>query len=392
MRRPMRTTGRRIWRRTTRRPWSRRRHVVTGALLVLLAMTGVSYGRALTFPGQASFAVRTVEWVRDHGGSPVVDAVETWYYQRQAPPAVGAPQDVIAAPAPVPPRPGHGPARQASVRAPAFRPPAVTLLPGVAPVAGEGVWRPATTQGGLLQTWVRPDAAHLPVVAAAVLVPRGSAVLHLSAGTREPVTGLATSAQVPRSARAALLATFNSGFKMQDSRGGWQLGTDTAVPLRAGRASLVVTRDGGWRIGAWGRDVGPAADVAAVRQNLDLVVAGGHAVPGLSSNAHGRWGTAHTQFQYTWRSGVGVDRAGDLVYVAGRSLTLWTLGQAMARLGVVEGMQLDVHTDMVSFNLAQHGTGGRPLTHRLLASMSSSGSRYLSPDQRDFFYLTRAGR
>lgn len=31
--------------------------------------------RALTYPGQASFLVRTVEWVRDNGGG-VVDLLE----------------------------------------------------------------------------------------------------------------------------------------------------------------------------------------------------------------------------------------------------------------------------------------------------------------------------
>ena len=32
-----------------------------------------SYTQALTYPGNASFAVRTVEWVRDNGGGGLVD-------------------------------------------------------------------------------------------------------------------------------------------------------------------------------------------------------------------------------------------------------------------------------------------------------------------------------
>lgn len=57
----------------------RRAHPVAAALTaVLLGVVGLSYARALTYPGNASWEVRTVEWVRDHGGSGVVDIVENW--------------------------------------------------------------------------------------------------------------------------------------------------------------------------------------------------------------------------------------------------------------------------------------------------------------------------
>ncbi len=333
--------------------------------------------------------MRTVEWVRDHGGSPVVDAVENWYYARQAPSAVGAPQDQLSGASPTPSR---GTAATAATTAPPFAP-VVRRLAGTRGLPGEGVWRPLGVDHLLWQTWLRPDPQHLPVVAAAVLVPAGAVALHLAPGTREPVTGMAsaTQAQVPPAQRSRLEAVFNAGFKMRDSHGGWQLGSRAAVPLQAGRASLVIDRAGQWRIGAWGQDVSMTPDVAAVRQNLDLVVVGGHAVHGLDSNANGSWGTAHTQFQFTWRSGIGVDSHGDLIYVAGRSMTLATFAQAMARLGVQQGMQLDIHPAMVSFNAVQQRHGRQLVMRRLLSSMASSPRRYLTADQRDFFYLTAPG-
>jgi hypothetical protein len=357
--------------------------VVVGALMLVM---GFSYVRALTYPGSASWLDRSVEWVRDHGGSPLVDAAETWYYSRQTPAAAGRPQDALAPSSGV-----HVGRTRSRVDDIAARAPHVRLLPTLAALPGEGMWRPLGADGHLWQTWIRPDAKHPPVVAAAVLVPHDSARLHLLAGTREPVPDSRASGEVPTSAFGQLEATFNAGFKMKDSRGGWQRGGTAQVPLVPGRASLVITRDGGWRVGAWGQDVGAAADVAAVRQNLDLVVVGGRPVPGLTSNAHGRWGTAHTQFQYTWRSGVGVDSAGDLIYVAGRSMRLSTFADAMARLGVVEGMQLDIHTDMVSFNTVIARHGNHVVMRRLLTAMASSPRRYLRTDQRDFFYLTAAG-
>lgn len=361
------------------------RMVLRGIATVVAAVfliAGISYVRALTYPGNASWSDRSVEWVRDHGGGPIVDAAENWYYSRQAPTTTGAPDASLSAIGVHAARPGgHAPHVPATA-------PRVHLLPGVAPRPGEGIWQPLGLGDRLWQTWVRADPRHLPVVAAAVLVPRGSAALHLVAGTREPVPDSGASARVPTSALGRLEATFNAGFKMKDAHGGWRSGATAAVPLEPGRASLVLTRNGGWRVGVWGADVGPAPDVVAVRQNLDLVVENGQPVPGLRSNAHGRWGTSHTQFQYTWRSGIGVDGAGDLIYVAGPAMQLATFASAMARLGIVEGMQLDIHTDMVSFNAVAAMHGSRPTMHRLLTTMRSSSRRYLSRDQRDFFYLT----
>ncbi len=374
-------------RRKARSP--RRRGLARLATLVaalVLVPAGVSYGRALTYPGQASFSVRSVEWVREHGGAPVVDAIENWYYSRKAPPAAGAPQDSISAA-----RTTQRASRAAVALGARSRLPHVQLLAGVPPMKGEGTWRPVGVDGVLEATWLRPDPHHLPVVATAVLVPAGRFALHLSQGTREPVVGAAAPAgtRVPTSDLGRLAATFNSGFKMKDSHGGFQLGGRVLVPLRDGRASVVVTKTGGWRVGVWGRDVGPGPDVAAVRQNLDLVVVDGRPVPGVASNANGRWGTAHTQFQYTTRSGLGVTASGDLVYVSGRSMTLGVLADAMSRLGVVTGMQMDIHPQMVTFNLVAARTGGTPTMAKLVTSMVPSARRYLSSDQRDFFYLTR---
>lgn len=365
----------------------RRRLTAAAALVALLVVVpaGISYGRALTYPGNASFSVRSVEWVREHGGAPVVDAIENWYYARQAPSATGAPLDTITAARATGRASRAGTALRAGARLPRVR-----LLPGVPALRGEGVWRPVGVDGALQATWLRPDPRHLPVVATAVLAPADRFALHLSQGTREPVLGAPAPAgtRVPAWALPRLAATFNSGFKMRDSHGGFQLGSRVLVPLRPGRASLVLTRDGGWRLGAWGSDVVPGPDVAAVRQNLDLVVAGGRPVPGVASNADGRWGTARTQFQYTTRSGLGVTASGDLVYVSGRSLTLAVLADAMARLGVVTGMQLDIHSQMVSFNVVAARAGGSVTTTKLASSMVPSSRRYLTSDQRDFFYLT----
>jgi hypothetical protein len=301
----------------------RRRRVIALVICVLMIAPAVSYARALLYPGNANFAVRTVEWVRDHGGGGVIDAVETWKYSRQAPPASGSPQDMPSVPAPTP------------VTGGAAGLPEVRTLPGVGALPHEGTWTAARTdsQGRPLvwTSWFRPDPAHLPVTAAAALLPRATDSLRLMPGTREPVVGMASKDgySVPMGDRSHLVAAFNAGFKMADSHGGWWTPETAAVPLVDGRASAVIYRNGTARIGEWNRDVKMTADVAAVRQNLDLVVTGGRLVDGLTLNAQGRWGSVRSQFQYTWRSGLGTDAKGNLIYVAGQGLTLASLASAM---------------------------------------------------------------
>jgi hypothetical protein len=130
-----------------------------------------------------------------------------------------------------------------------------------------------------------------------------------------------------------------------------------------------------------------SAEVVAVRQNLDPVIVDGKIVDGLTANADGRWGSVRSQFEYTWRSALGTDAHGNLIYVAGQGLTLASLANAMHQVGIQQGMELDIHATMVSFDIEQPGRGGSMTSKRLLQSMNSPADRYLVDDQRDFFYV-----
>jgi hypothetical protein len=348
---------------------------------LLLVVPTVSYVRALLYPGNASFAVRSVEWIRDHGGGKLVDTIETWRYSHQAPPTSGAPQDVPSAGQPV------AAAGQIAGL------PRINVLPGVKALAREGAWSSArqSAMGKTLlwTSWFRPDPAHLPVTVAAALIPQSADSLRLIPGTREPVVGMASKDgySVPSSARSGLVAVFNAGFKTADSHGGWWTTQSPAVPLVDGRASVVIDRGGVARVGVWNKTGRMNPNVVAVRQNLDLVITGGRIVNGLSSNWQGRWGSTRSQFQYTWRSGLGTDARGNLIYVAGQGLTLATLAAAMQQAGIVEGMELDIHAAMVSFDIEYPAGHSTVTSKRLLNSMTSPADRYLVDDQRDFFYV-----
>jgi hypothetical protein len=342
----------------------RRGKIVALGVAALLVYPGVTYVQALTYPGNAPFGVRTVDWLRDMGAGPVVNAAENWWYTRHQP---------SAAPPPAAALPRAAPA-------------------GVASLPGEGVGVPgARVPGGAAAdytTFLRPDPAHGSVVAAVAWLDQRLVRTTLIAGTKEP-RGAAgpEGAAVPAAWRPALLATFNSGFKMKDCNCGAYVDGVQNPPLRDGAASAVVHTDGTVSVGQWGRDATLGPDVVAVRQNLDLVVDNGAAVPGLRQNPAGHWGSASNQFQFTWRSGLGTDRAGNLIYVAGDKLTLTTLADAMVRAGIVRGMELDIHAQMVTFNTYRPDLPGTSPVH-LLPAMQGPADRYLKPDQRDFFAVT----
>ncbi|AEA26971.1 hypothetical protein Psed_4825 [Pseudonocardia dioxanivorans CB1190] len=348
-------------------------------IAVLIPVT-VSYVRALAYPGNASFLVRTVEWVRDHGGAPVVNLAENVYYRLHAPADTAPDSRSLPVVTTDPSRP-------------------ITVAP-VAPLitpalAGEGVWTPTQAIPGhaasVLTTFIRPDPAHASVVAGIARFDQRTVSTRLIPGTREPSgLGWPEAGRVPAASRPTLLATFNSGFKMKDANGGFSADGRTPVPLRDGAASAVIDSSGVVHIGAWGRDVGAGPDVVAVRQNLDLIIDHGQVVPGLDINGGGQWGSASNQLQYTWRSGLGVTAHNDLVYVGGAGLTLATLAAALTQAGAVTGMELDIHNQMVDMFTYDH-TAHLPaqlVGTPLLPTMPGPVDRYLQADQRDFFALT----
>jgi hypothetical protein len=344
-----------------------RRAVGFTLLLALIGAIG-SYSYALVYPGEASFSVRTVEWVRDHGGNPLVDALENWWFTRRAPAAAT----------------GGGGVAHAGFE----------VEPGlVGPRTAEGRWLAGPMSGGstppMFCTLMFPDPEHPGVSAAIARFDQHRVAARLIAGTREPdQRAWPERARIPVGQWGRLVAAFNSGFKMDGANGGFFADGRMARPLRDGAASLVITRDGRVSVDQWGRDRAFGPDILAVRQNLRLVVDDGQVVAGLTVNRDDRWGSAKNQLQYTWRSGAGVDAAGRLYYIAGADLTLETLARALAGVGVVRGMELDIHPAEVHFFGYRHRADGTPVPVKLLGTMRGPSDRYLRPDQRDFLALT----
>ncbi len=400
-----RPVERRVQRRVT---W-----LIVAAVAILAVPVGVSYSHALHAPGYATADSRTVDWLRSHGMSSVVDRAESWWLWKHLPstaltrtalppPAVVAPTShatavrdaATATPSGGPgERTAHVPVAQPPATAPGVpAPPAlpVAMAPLIAPaLPNEGVWTVAqVTTGGVAQiatASIRPDTAHPDLVATLAWMNTSSVRFVLVAGTREPVAAAgAWGATVPADLQATLLAAFNSGYKIKDTPGGALVeGVTSRKALRDGVASLVIHSDGTASVGIWGRDLTMTPDVVAVRQNLHLIIDNGQLVDGLRNNVGQLWGTVKNALP-TWRSGIGVDAAGNLLYASGNQMTIDTLALALHQAGAVTAMELDIHNHMVTYNLFTHPPGHGLVGHKLSPDMTEPASRYLRPDQRDF--------
>jgi len=381
----------------------RRRYVtlaVVAVLFLALIPVGKNYVDALRAPGTDAMGARTVEWMREHGFGPMVNSVERWWYTKNEPKVGGVPEHGL---------PKSGPVRTAAVgRIPSDlallvgsvketllpkTPPPLKMAPFVdTPLAGEGEWSPTgrTVLGtpGVYTAFMRPDPIHTSLVAGFMWMdPKLLKAVHVP-GLKEPAGAPQKyGAQIPNELRPSTVAAFNSAFRLDDARGGfWDEGNEVR-PLVNGQASLVIDKDGSADIVAWGRDRQLDQNVAQVRQNLALVVDNGQSAAGLDSEATTKWGATVGNQVLVWRSGIGVDKNGGLIYIAGPGLSVNQLAELFLRAGAVRAMELDINSDWTTAYIFEQTDPNNPAAifgNKLLPDMKRNGDRYLVPGERDF--------
>ena len=218
------------------------------------------------------------------------------------------------------------------------------------------MWQPT---GGVVNgqpvlwiTYVRPDAVHTSLLAGVAHLDMSHLTATLHAGTQVPGGGpWMHGAKIATADYPYVVAAFNSAFRLDNSRGGYYAEGRTVQPLVPGRASFVTYANGHVDVGLWGRDDAMRPGVTAVRQNLTLIVDRGALVSGLVDASSGMWGGTVGNQIYVWRSGVGVDAHGNLIYAAGPGLNVETLAEILRRAGCVRAMELDINTWWVSFTV-----------------------------------------
>ena len=146
-------------------------------------------------------------------------------------------------------------------------------------------------------------------------------------------------------------------------------------------ATIVRDRTGRLNIVDWSGGPDAPSNVVYARQNLPLIVDNGHLNPNLSSGPE--WGATLGNAIQVWRSGLGIDRRGNLIYAAANYQTVASLAEILKRAGAVRAMELDINSYWPSFITYRYPGAREPAN--LLSSMTRSPLRYLTPDDRDFF-------
>jgi Phosphodiester glycosidase len=351
------------------------RRVALVTAMVALIPALFSYLTTIAKPSNSSIGIRTVEWLRGHGAAGLVSKVESIYYELTAPAKGGPGLKVL-------PRTGYG--GGAGARAVVYRPPRVRALLQPA-LPGEGVWHAARRYEAnppILVTTVRNQPEYPRVVAGLAWIDTSRTTLTLNPGREEPAGELPRgSMDVPRARRGQLLATFNSAFKLSDSGGGVVLNGRTYAPMRNGQATLVGYSDGRVDVVNWQLGAQAPHWVTFARQNLPLIVDEGRVNPNLNDSAE--WGATLGNAVLVWRSGIGVDRRGNLIYAGASDQTVESLASTLRHAGAVRAMELDINSYWVSF--ITYGASFARDPANLLPEMNRSAFRYLEPDDRDFF-------
>lgn len=370
-------------RRLRDRLWVR---ITAGVLAAFLLVVAWSVGHALTAPGGGSISERLSEWARDHYLGPLVTFGEWLTY---SPPKKGGKPSFALT--------GGGenvpiarPSATVGRPVPSFAPPPALKTFAGKPLPGEGVWRVLATVHGepaIYGTYLRASRVYSSYVAGIASMNQSLLRFELRPGGEDPGPGNWKAADwIPPGTRRGLEATFNGGFKISTSGGGFYLNGITRGILTRGTASMVYYRDGHLAIGVWGsHHLGMTRDVVGVRQNLKPIVQNGKVPASVNYNVETSWGATLGGGYYVWRSAVGITKDGRVVFAYGPALDVQELADLMQRAGAVTAMELDINPDWMSFESYWAGHHpGTPTPHNLLPDQVQPPNRYYSPAGRDF--------
>ena len=347
--------------------------ITVPSLFLIVVLWSVS--TALLAPGTDPVSARLAEWGRNHYLSSLVSALENAQYSVSKP-KVGGTLDPNAS-------------KILAQEALAVAKKVPTLVKPALP--GEGDLKTVYKINGIpaIQVgYLRPDSQHTSYLAGIAIM--NSALLRYvqHPGFSEPghLAQLGLSDHLKGQDLRGLVATFNSAFKVKDSLGGYYQNHVTLRPLVINKAAMVIYSDGHMDIGSWGSEVKMTSEVSSVRQNLSLLIDNGKVTPNLNQSILSKWGWTVKNAYFVWRSGVGVDVNGNVIYVAGDSLSVQSLADLLHTAGAVRAMELDINRYWISYMWYPVPTTTQPELNPIkLVTFPRPANRYLSPGSRDFF-------
>jgi len=365
---------------SARRGRRRRRLLIATPFLGLLCWAIVSYSSYMLEPTSMRFSSRSVEWVRAEVpfGNSLVDDVEHIYYTANAPKKGGpAPKSLPVVGLNLPRR----------TKAAAWPRPIKPVF--AHPLPGEGIWKPTgpSTDGGppVLVATYRPETEYPELLAYVAWFDHTRTAIGYYPGRYEPPNAaLRGPMMVPNDQRSRLLATFNGGFTYEDGENGSTVDGRVNEPLKDGKATLLGYRDGRVEIVKWSGGPNPGPEVAWARQSLAPIVWNGRLNPKLNTDPNSaEWGFTLGGVTRVWRTAVGIDRRGNLIFLAAEGQTVISIAKILQHIGAVRAMEFDINSEWHTLITYTHHDG---LKARMVEPQpQESPDRYLVPDDRDFF-------
>lgn len=346
--------------------------IAAPSLFLLIVMWSV--GTAVLAPGSDPLSAKLAEWGRNHYLGFVVTTLENAQYNFSKP-KIGGTLD-------------SGASKALAENATSYAKRIESLV--LPPLPGEGDLKTVYKVNGkpaIQVAFLRPDAQHTSYLAGIAIMQSSLLKFVQHPGFSEPgnIAKFNSSDQLQGSELVGLAATFNSAFKIKDSLGGYYQNGVLVKSLVTGKAALVIYSDGHLDIGSWGSEVTMNSSVTSVRQNLSLLIDNGTITPNLNQSVLAKWGWTIKNAHFVWRSGIGVDAGGNVIYVAGNSLSVQSLAELLKRAGAVRAMELDINRYWISYMWYPKSSASASKDPIKLVAFARPPKRYLSPSSRDFF-------
>ena len=279
----------------------------------------------------------------------------------------------------------HGTTRDGS-KASAVRivrpPPSAPYARLLASAQGSGAtpFVPAATWHGQTVAWIARSATGMALLS----FNQQLVELTLHSGTEDAgSTGWRYGPEVAGAEKRHLLSAFNGGFKFDVGAGGFMSAGRVGAPLQDGFGSIVTYTDGYTDIGSWHHEV-PAATVASVRQNLNLLI--DHGRPATDAGCNSCWGATLGGVSDPARSALGITGDGHLIWAGGEHATVSQLADALLGARVVRAVELDINPEWVASYLYGHRGGhGPPAAVPIVPNQPGVPGQFLAPYSRDFF-------
>lgn len=261
-------------------------------------------------------------------------------------------------------------------------------------VNNEGVWfnkklKAFPNEQILAYTFIRPDPDRPYAYVTLLQADMGPLKISAVAGQKQPggPVGNPGPGIIPSDIvqSGKLVAAFEGGFQYRDGMYGMIVGDKTYLPLKEDIGTLVGYKDGSFKIVNYtGQNLGE--NVAFVRQNCPILIENNN-LEVVNPKNKSLWGRTPTTEIYTWRSGIGITKEGNLIYAVGNNLSPTTLAYALQAGGATDAIQLDINPFWVRFSIFDYLGNGNYNSTSLMKGVYNGAKQFLGGYEKDFFFL-----